>query len=64
MSKEIKCKYTREVVCPYCGYEFSDSWDFDLEGDGDEGETECGGCGEEFVFWMNLEVTYSSMKKE
>ena len=30
---EIKHKYTKEIVCPYCGYEFSDSWDYssDLE---------------------------------
>ena len=26
--KEIDHEYTKEVVCPYCGYEFQDSWEF------------------------------------
>lgn len=42
MSK-IDCSYTDEVVCPHCGYEYSDSWEFS-----DYEEEECCECGESF----------------
>lgn len=35
---------TRNVVCPYCGYEDSGSWE--LKGE----ETECQSCGKKYGF--------------
>lgn len=62
MSK-IDCDYTREVVCPHCGHEQSDSWEINfgigLEGDA---EIQCGECGEDFIASRQAEITYSSKK--
>ena len=56
MSK-INCSYTDEVVCPYCEYEFSDSWEFaDFE------TFECCECGKEFKIFRHVEVTYCTEK--
>ena len=32
-----------DVICPWCGYKFSDSWEFD-----NGGEMECEDCGNKF----------------
>lgn len=54
---EIKCEYTDEVVCPHCGYEFNDSWEFqDFE------VVDCCECGEEFRMCRHVEVTYCTEK--
>jgi len=58
MEKEINHKYTDEVVCPYCGYEHSDCWEFSDFND----EFECSGCKELFVMQRNVEITYSTKK--
>ena len=54
MSKEIDHEYTDEIVCPYCGHEFSESYEFS----GDSGEEECYECGKEFEYHRHIEVTY------
>lgn len=61
----IDCEYTREIVCPYCGYKYSDSWEVDF-GEGAEGDTEidCISCDESFSVSRMVEVTYSSRKIE
>ena len=59
MSK-IEHDYTIEVVCPYCGYTFSDSWEIQ----DDDGEMECYDCEKEFNYYRNIEVTYCTSKKE
>jgi len=56
---EMDHSYTDEVVCPYCGYEYGDSWEWP-----DSGETECDECEKTFGYFRNVEVTYSSFKKE
>ena len=61
--KAIICKGTREVVCPYCGHEDSDSWELPGD-DGEIGETECGECERTFNYYRDITVTYTSMKKE
>ena len=48
---------TPEVVCPYCGNQFSDSWDF-----ADEDEMDCDECGNTFSFTRDVDVTYNSEK--
>lgn len=62
MGEKIDHEYTMEIVCPYCGYEFSDSWEHDLTLD--RGWLECGECGKEFRAFKHIEVTYSTEKKE
>lgn len=59
MRKEIECDRTNEIVCPYCGYEFSDSWEHN-----DYDSAECGECGEEFILYVETSVTYSTEKKD
>lgn len=51
---EIDHDHTDEVVCPYCGYEFGDSWDLS----DDSGELDCSECGKEFEYYRHIEVTY------
>ncbi len=53
----IKHEYTPEIVCPYCGFEESDSWELD----GGNGVFECE-CGNEYKYYRNIEVTYTTMK--
>ena len=55
--KEIDHRYTAEIVCPHCGYEFRDSFEFD-----DDGITECYECEESFSFERQVDITYSTNK--
>lgn len=65
MEKEIDCSYTDEVVCPYCGYEFGDSWEIFTHHYSDYRESvECCECGKEFDVERCIEVTYNSYKKK
>ena len=50
--------YKKEITCPYCKYEHSDSWDMRC----DEGTEECYHCGESFTWSKDVEVTYCSQK--
>ena len=63
---EFDTDYTREVTCPYCGYEDHDSWEvFDgSSGDGDITETSCGRCDKEFTVQLHVRVSYSTEKKK
>lgn len=49
--------YTDEVVCPYCHYEFSDSWEFS-----DNGDIVCDECNKEFFMYRHIEVSYVTEK--
>ena len=46
--KEFDTRSTLEIVCPYCGYEFIDSWEVP---DGED-VLECDDCEKEFVLDM------------
>jgi uncharacterized Zn-finger protein len=62
MNKEIDHDYTDEVICPYCGYEFSDSWEFnDTQ---DEQHVECSECSKEFFLYVDMTVNYTTRKKK
>ncbi|MBI9110251.1 hypothetical protein [Maridesulfovibrio ferrireducens] len=53
-------EYTNEIKCPYCDYEFSDSWEFN---DSDEcSEVDCPECGKEFALTVNIKIDYSTEK--
>jgi len=60
MDKKIDHKYTDEIVCPYCGYKSSESYEYEW----DDGELECDGCGKEFSYCREIEVTYTTTKKD
>lgn len=60
MSKEIDHSYTKEIICPWCGYEISDSWEMS---DSDD-ECECGDCYKIFSYEREFEITYSSSRKQ
>ncbi len=52
--------YTSEVVCPYCGYEFLDSWEI---ADGYDGsDYECRDCGKLFRLDIMVKRLYSTAK--
>lgn len=63
-SIEINCSGTDEVVCPHCGYEFSDSWDFGFNGR--EMDIQCGNpeCEKVFSCEPDYSVVYYSRKKK
>jgi hypothetical protein len=51
---------TDEIVCPYCGHEGSDSWEYSR----DSGEIECGRCCQEFNYNRDVSVSYSTSKRK
>lgn len=57
--EDIDSEYTDDVVCPYCGYEHSDSWEFS----DDCCDIQCCFCENTFEMVRNVSVTYSSSKK-
>lgn len=55
---EIDSSFTREVVCPYCGDEKTDSWEL---GEGEDiGEMECDECENTFYARRNITIDYTS----
>jgi DNA-directed RNA polymerase subunit RPC12/RpoP len=58
--EEIDSEYEKEMICPYCGYENTDSFEFIDEG---EGVRICGRCGRDFEFTVNVSITYSTKKR-
>ncbi|WP_036689382.1 hypothetical protein [Paucisalibacillus globulus] len=62
LEEGTKFEYETDAICPYCGSEQSDSWELSGD-DGEEKETECGSCGEEFKYIRSIEVTYSTYQK-
>jgi hypothetical protein len=52
----IDHEYTDEIVCPYCGAEFRDSWGY-----GDHDFPECD-CGKKFISKRDIDVTYITEK--
>ena len=61
MTKEIDHECTNEIVCPYCGNEFSDSWEYSSS-DEQIGLIECGECEKSFYANRNITITYSTEK--
>ena len=51
---EFDTKFTRSLVCPYCGHECKDSWELS----GDSGEHECGKCERSYWWERRVDVTY------
>ena len=53
---EYECWGTHEMVCPYCGEEQSDSWEYSR----DDGTVECGSCSRQFRYTRNVSVDYTT----
>jgi len=51
-------KYTDEMICPHCGYEYSDSWELQSESD----EIICDDCGNEFRYERIVTAEYITSK--
>ena len=60
--ENIEHEYTDEIVCPYCGYEFGYSYEYDDGYLEDCGLVECGECDKEFYAIRNISITYSTIK--
>lgn len=58
---EVDCSYNRNIICPFCGYEMEDD-EHDVEQDSYQ-EWECGKCDEVFYVTMQVDITYSTSKK-
>lgn len=58
--KSIDHEYTDEIVCPYCGSEHADSWEYES----DTNVIDCWECGREFRYERHVIITYSSEKME
>ena len=61
MEKEIKEYGNGEIICPYCKYEHTDSWECGLRYDGDHRESECDGCGKKFYVSLSIDTTYNTL---
>ena len=57
MSQEFDTDYTDLITCPYCGHVDRDSWEI-----GEEGEWDCGSCGETMFVSIYETVSYSTRK--
>ena len=55
--KQIKHTYTNNAICPHCGYEHVDSWEFE-----DSTTTECHSCEKPFHCYRYTDVTYNTKK--
>lgn len=60
MSAKIENHLTREITCPYCGQEFSDSGEY---ADSDD-DRYCDACDHSFSYERQVDVSYTSYRKE
>ena len=58
LASGIDHTYTHNIVCPYCGHENQESWDFD----GTFGETDCPDCEKVFEWRRETVVYYTTTK--
>lgn len=53
-----------EITCPYCGYEFSDSFEYQDGWQEELGDIDCPDCKETFECTASFSVSYSTKKKD
>jgi hypothetical protein len=58
--EEIDASCTDEITCPYCGFEFGDSWEYNFN-NGEEIE-QCPECNKHFSCNRDVVATYYSSK--
>ena len=54
----IETQDTDEIICPHCGYRYSDSYELDEDG----GEIVCDHCDREFHYERAISVSYSTRR--
>lgn len=59
MSDDINHCSTDEPVCPHCGKEQHDAWEW---GDDETGQTDCDACGREFSYTRNVSIYWTTRK--
>lgn len=59
----INHEYTDEVVCPWCGYTYSDSWDFFRKNELRSEGHACEECGKHFDIEREFSISYITYKK-
>ena len=64
MSKEFDTEYKDDIVCPYCGYEFTDSWEFNDTQDEQHVDCQNCNCEKEFLLYVHISVDYTTRKKK
>ena len=52
-----------EIVCPYCYYEFEDSWDFLGLSDENKIVMNCKACNKDFYMQHEYSVSYTTHRK-
>ena len=57
----IDHRYTENIVCPYCGHEHSDSYEY-RPGEEDIGLVECEHCEREFMATRIVSITYTTVE--
>jgi len=60
--EDIDHDYTREVVCPWCGHEHSDSWEWWIDSRSECTEFECERCEKPIEATRYVEITYSTRR--
>lgn len=61
VGREFSLDYKNEPVCPHCGEEVKDAWDYGFEEDR-QTEIQCPNCEKEFWVIANVTITYSTGK--
>jgi len=61
--EDIDHEGTDEIVCPYCGCEFGDSWKYLRDGT-ESMDIECIECGKDFSCAPNFNTTWYTRKKK
>jgi hypothetical protein len=49
-----------EITCPYCGYEYTESYEYDSSDLDACGEEDCPDCEKKFKWSRNTSITYST----
>nr|DAR59167.1 MAG TPA: zinc finger and BTB domain-containing protein [Caudoviricetes sp.] len=61
-NEETETSYEHDIVCPWCGCRFEDDDGYFVSAG--DGEYDCPECGKGFYFQADIEVTYSTQRKE
>lgn len=56
--EEFETSCTDQIICPWCGNNFRDSWEMD------DGEWDCDECGKKFRVDHDVSITYSTSRIE
>ena len=62
-TSHLDCWNEEEIVCPFCGYTQSDSWEIEQDSQGHLGDIECDDCSRIFEAQRDVSVTYTSGPK-